>query len=63
MVLEKILKQRPTAKKVIRYEIGNGKILVWYDNWHPTGPLLDKYAAKLIFDSGLGQNARVTQLI
>ena len=33
------------------------------DNWHPLGPLLDKFGQRVVYDLALGLNARVSTVI
>ncbi|XP_031247377.1 uncharacterized protein LOC116105097 [Pistacia vera] len=49
-----ILKLRTEAREHIKAIIGNGQATyVWHDNWHPRGPLKDRYSSHIVYDSGL----------
>ncbi|XP_031258575.1 uncharacterized protein LOC116116663 [Pistacia vera] len=49
-----ILKLRREAREHIKAIIGNGQATyVWHDNWHPRGPLKDRYGNCIVYDSGL----------
>jgi len=36
---------------------------LWFDNWHPHSPLANSYGERFIYDSSMGNNARVNVLI
>ena len=60
----KILKLRHIARPMIKHRIGNGRgTFLWYDNWHPLGPLLDKFGPRVVYDVALGLHARVSTVI
>ncbi|XP_031277640.1 uncharacterized protein LOC116136063 [Pistacia vera] len=57
-----ILKLRREAREHIKAIIGNGQATyVWHDNWHPRGPLKDRYGSRIVYDSGLHHLAKVTK--
>ncbi|XP_028090262.1 uncharacterized protein LOC114290524 [Camellia sinensis] len=63
-VWRKILSLRPVIYPLIHHKIGNGRdTFLWYDNWHPLGSLWDKYADRILYDSGLNSDAKVSQVI
>jgi hypothetical protein len=36
----------------LKFEVGNGKhIHLWLDNWHPFGPLYEKFGFQIIYDA------------
>ena len=60
----KILKLRQIAREKIRYQVGDGSsISLWYDNWHPVGPLICKFGERIIRISGLGKEAKVEAIV
>ena len=59
-----ILKLRSKVKERIKMKIGNGQnTFMWLDNWHPLGPLLEKYGPRVVYDSGLDSHAKVKEVI
>lgn len=60
----KILKLRHLARPLIKHSIGNGvSTSLWFDDWHPDGPLLSKWSSRIIYDSGLPKHAKVSSII
>lgn len=60
----KLLKLRPIARPLIRHIIGNGlDTSLWFDNWHPDGPILLNWSSRAIYDSGLPNKAKVSSII
>ena len=60
----KLLKLRHLARNMIQNKIGNGcNTSLWYDNWHPKGPLLEKYGSRVIYDAALPKDAKVAMVI
>lgn len=44
--------------------MGNGdNTFVWFGNWHPLGPLYDRFGNRVIYDSRLLRNALVKNII
>ncbi|KAK3229958.1 hypothetical protein Dsin_001839 [Dipteronia sinensis] len=44
--------------------IGNdSSTFLWFDNWHPDGPLFSKWSPRVVYDSGLPLNATVNAII
>ena len=63
-VWRKILSLRPVIYTLIRHRIGNGqKTFLWYDNWYHLGPLWDRYGDRIMYDSGLNGDSKVSQII
>lgn len=61
---KKLLKLRPIIRPMIMHEIGNGRdTFLWHDLWHPQGPLLLTYGPRIVYDSGLPENAKVLAFI
>ena len=53
-VWSKILSLRGIVKPFLKHRIGNGeRTFLWFDNWHPKGPLLDYFGERIIYDSAL----------
>jgi hypothetical protein len=60
----KILKLRPLVREKVRFRVGNGKsISLWFDCWHPVGPLACRFGERIIYDSGLGRYAKVDSVV
>lgn len=61
----RIHKLRAIFKSMLKHVVGNGrKIFLWHDNWHPLGPLFPlKYNYRLVYDSGLSINAKLSSEI
>ena len=58
-----ILKLRMEAREHIKAIIGNGQATyVWHDNWHPRGPLKDRYGSRIVYDLGLHHLAKVCEI-
>lgn len=54
----------PLFQHMILYKVGNGqKMFFWHDNWYPKGPLLLICSSRVIFDSGIPINAKVSKFI
>ena len=48
---KKLLKLRDIVRPMLKHRIGNGcGTFLWYDNWHPLGPLLDKFGNRVVYD-------------
>jgi hypothetical protein len=46
------LKLRDTAKRFLKFEVGNGdNIHMWLDLWHPAGVLIEKYGFRVVYDA------------
>ena len=61
---KKLLKLRELAKPLILHKVGTGSgTFLWYDNWHPLGPLLDKFGPSIAYDAALSLNAKVSDVI
>ena len=52
------------VRPLLKHKIGNrcGTYL-WYDNWHPLGPLLVKFAPRVAYDAALPLDAKVVDII
>ena len=60
----KLLKLRPVAKPLIIHKIGTGDhTFLWYDNWLPIGPLLDRYPERIAYDAAININAKVRAIV
>lgn len=63
-VWRKILNLRPLVQPHIKYNIGDGQLTsLWFDNWHPLGPLLSKFGPRIVYDSGISKDAFVKAII
>jgi hypothetical protein len=55
----KILGLHYDVKKFIYFRVGDRRsISLWFDNWHPLGPLVEVFGDRTIMDSGLGREVR-----
>ena len=60
----KLLKLRHIAHPMLKHRIGNGcGTSLWYNNWHPLGPLLNKFGQRVVYDAALSINARVSVIV
>lgn len=60
----KMMKLRHLARDKVIHLIGNGRSTsLWFDNWHPLGPLAIKYGKPFIANSGLGEDDKVEVLV
>lgn len=60
----KLLGLRSLVRDKFRFVVGNGsRISLWYDRWHPVGRLIEVFGERMIYDSGLGRNAMVADII
>jgi hypothetical protein len=61
---KKLLALRSFAHEHIKFEVGPGhSIHLWHDNWHPLGPLHEKFGLRIIYDSQSTSKARVSYVI
>jgi hypothetical protein len=52
------------VQKFIYFDFGDRcSISLWFDNWHSLGPLLEFFGDRIIIDSSLGRDARLTSNI
>ena len=60
----KILKYREKARSFIKHKVGNGEsTFLWFDLWHPLSPLITSFGDRVIYDSVISRNAKVTTVI
>lgn len=60
----KLLNLGPLVQQHIKYLVGNGNATsLWFDNWHPLGPLLQKFEPRIIYDPGLSQETKVAAIM
>ena len=63
-VWRKLLGLRPNIRPLLKHSIGDGEnTCLWYDNWHPLGPLIDYFGSRIIYDSALPRNAKVKSIV
>lgn len=49
---------------MIKYVIGDGKkTFLWFDSWHPYGPIIDKWGNRVRYDAALDINAKVSVIV
>lgn len=64
LVLEKILKLKSLCSPMVKFMVGNGKnIYLWYDNWHPKGPLLNTFGPIAHFLTGIPLDIKLSAVI
>lgn len=62
--IRKIFKLRPLVQPWIKYAVGNGlKMFLWWNNWHPLGPLFQRFGVRLRFILRSASHAKVTSVI
>ena len=55
---------RDKIRPLLKHKIGNGYgTYLWFDNWHPLGPLWDKFGPRIIYDSAIPLHAKVKDII
>ncbi|KAK3225849.1 hypothetical protein Dsin_005711 [Dipteronia sinensis] len=60
----KLFKLRPIARPLILHIIDNAlDTSLWFDNWHPDGPIHLKWSSRVIYDSGLPKKAKVSSIV
>lgn len=63
-VWRKLLNIRHLVQPFILSVLGNGhSTSLWYDNWHPLGPLIEKFSPRVALDSGIPRDASVSHII
>lgn len=63
-VSRKLLNLRPIVHPYLVSVLVNGKnTSLWYDNWHPLGPFIDKFGPRIIYDSGIPRDATVSHIM
>ncbi|KAL7181471.1 hypothetical protein ACSBR1_040377 [Camellia fascicularis] len=63
-VWRKLLSLRDWVSPLIKHKIGCGDAtFLWYDNWHPLGSLWNKFGDRIIYDSTLNSETKVSQII
>ena len=60
----KLPKLRDKVRPLLKHKIGNGSdTFLWYDNWHPLGPLVKKFGQRIAYDAALPLHAKVKDII
>jgi hypothetical protein len=61
---KKILKLRDVAKDFLSFKVGKGHdISLWFDAWHPAGRLVDIYGFRIVYDFGIGIDAKLSTVL
>ncbi|XP_058216740.1 uncharacterized protein LOC131327608 [Rhododendron vialii] len=59
-----LLNLRSVAQPLIQYLIGNGQgTFLWLENWHPLGPLFNKFGENIVYNLGRSLNSKVSSII
>ncbi|XP_028120128.1 uncharacterized protein LOC114317571 [Camellia sinensis] len=63
-VWRKILSLRPIIYPLLKHRVANGStVFLWFDNWHPMGSLWDKFGGRIVYDSALSIDAKVSEIV
>ncbi|XP_028115346.1 uncharacterized protein LOC114313178 [Camellia sinensis] len=63
-VWRKLLSLRDLIFPIIKFKLGNGEnVFLWHDNWHPFGSLLLRYGPRILYDTNLPDNSKVSSII
>jgi len=61
---KRILKLRDVAKEFLSFKVGKcHDISLWFDAWHPAGRLVDTYGFRIVYDSGIGIDAKLSAVL
>ena len=61
---KKLLHLRDIVRPLLKHKIGTGcDTFLWFDNWHPLGPLLDRFGYRVIYDAALPLTSKVKDVI
>jgi hypothetical protein len=59
-----ILKLRGIAKRILKFEVGNGEnIFLWFDFWHQDGILIEVFGHKAVYDAQCNLKAKLSYVI
>ncbi|XP_062143952.1 uncharacterized protein LOC133851525 [Alnus glutinosa] len=59
-----ILKFRDVAKEFLSFKVGKGHdISLWFDAWHPASRLVDNYGFRIVYDFGIGIDAKLAVVL
>lgn len=62
--VQKVFSLRGLGQPLIKYMIGNGlDTFLWLDNWHPLGPLYNRFGSEVVFNLGRSLQAKVSSII
>ncbi|XP_028110956.1 uncharacterized protein LOC114309425 [Camellia sinensis] len=63
-VWRKLLSLRDLIFPIIKFKLGNGEnVFLWHDNWHPFDSLLCRYGPRILYDTNLPNNSKVSSII
>ncbi|XP_059436288.1 uncharacterized protein LOC132169238 [Corylus avellana] len=60
----KILRLRDIAKRILKFEVGNGEnIFLWLDSWHPSRILFEVFGHRVVYDAHSSVEAKLSSVI
>ncbi|GLU16421.1 hypothetical protein SLE2022_328560 [Rubroshorea leprosula] len=60
----KILQLRSIVRPFIKHQVGNGEgLYLWFDDWHPHGPLLKTYGSDIVRTTTFPHQAKVSLVV
>ena len=52
------------AKRYLSFKVGDGSsISLWLEDWHPDGILFDKYGFRVVYDSRIRIDAKLSSVM
>ncbi|KAI8555076.1 hypothetical protein RHMOL_Rhmol05G0146400 [Rhododendron molle] len=62
--MRKLLGLKRLGQSLIKYQISNGeRTFLWWDNWHPLGPLYDRFGDRVVHNVGKSLRAKVASIV
>ena len=58
------MKLRDSFQNFIKYKVGTGNsIHIWFDYWHPVGPLVRRFGEMIVYDCAISKLAKLSDFI